>query len=361
MTDENWQAQLLRSMDPAMTPTDRTDSPAGPGLAAAVPAADHVPAPQPVFHAGTAIDTGEQTATLQRNAGVHGDPLVRRWIRTLRIALGRRATHEVEELASLAERANRPITTGRRITVAGVRGGSGKSTVSALLTTTLAGVRRDPVLAVDADPDAGSLPLRLGKLGVGVRTAADNGIAQVSAFDQVARHLARTITGVWLWRWALSAALGRQDEAHAALLLRDRVRFLGRYFAVTVADLGAGMHGAANRALITDSHAVVLTGAATLDGVLGADAALRRLGEDFGTALLGRTVLVLTTTVPGPLGVDLRQATDRLRGYGAAVVELPYDRHLALGAAIDQRRIGTGTRTAALRVAAETMDRAIRG
>lgn len=361
MTEENWQAQLLRSMDPARTPADRTDSPAEPGPVATVAAADPGPAPRPAFHAGTAVDTGEHTATLQRNAGVHGDPLVRRGLLTLRTAFGRRATHEVEELAGLAERANRPITTGRRITVAGVRGGSGKSTVGALLTTTLAGVRRDPVLAVDADPDAGSLPLRLGPLGAGVRTAADNGFAQVSAFDQVARHLARTVTGVWLWRWALSAALGRQDETRAALLLRDRVRFLGRFFAVTVADLGAGLHGAANRALITDAHAVVLTGAATLDGVLGADAALRRLGEDFGAGLLSRTVLVLTTTVPGPLGVDLRQATGQLRGYGAAVVVVPYDRHLALGAAIDQRRIGTGTRTAALRIAAETMDRAIRG
>jgi MinD-like ATPase involved in chromosome partitioning or flagellar assembly len=360
MTDDNWQAQLLRSMDPPMAPTDRTD-PAAPSTApAVVPAGDPPPVPRPVFFGGTATDAVEGVETLVRHAGVHGDPLTHRWGRALRTMLGREATREIEELATLAERGNRAITTGRRITVAGVRGGAGKSTVSALVTTTLAGLRRDPVLAVDADADAGSLPLRLGPLGVGVRTAADGGIAQASAFDKVARYLDRTVTGVWLWRRALSAALARQDEEHAALLLRDRARFLSRYFAVAVADLGTGMHGAANRALIADSHAVVLTGAATLDGVLGANAALRRLSQDHGPALLGRTVLVLTTTVPGPLGVDLRRATDGLRNYGVPVLELPYDRHLALGAAIDQQRIGARTRTAALRIAAETMDLAVR-
>ena len=58
--------------------------------------------------------------------------------------------------------------------------------------------------------------------------------------------------------------------------------------------------------------------------------------------------------------MDPRRAADRLGTYGVPVLALPYDRHLALGAAIDQQRIGAGTRTAVLRVAAETMDQAVR-
>ena len=347
MTDENWQAELIRTLAPS-------DSARRPATVVEEPPE---PAPEPpVFHGGTATDAVQGTEVLARHADVHGDPPARRCLRALRTILGREATREVEELAALAERAGQPITTGRRITVAGVRGGAGKSTVSALLTTTLAGLRRDHVLAVDADADAGSLPLRLGPLGDGVTGAGD--LAPASAFQRVARYLDRTAGGVWLWRRALSAALARQDEAQAALLLRDRVRFLGRHFAVTVADLGAGLHGAANRALIADSHAVLLTGTATLDGVLGVDAALRRLGQDHGFATLTRAVLVLATTVPGPLGVDLRRAADGLRSFGVPVLILPFDRHLALGAAIDQSRLGAGTRAAALRVAAATMDRA---
>ncbi|OJF09463.1 nucleotide-binding protein [Couchioplanes caeruleus] len=372
MSDQDWQAVLRRSLDPAMAPSDRIDEPTVtlPQLseldtAPTAPPRAPGPAPQPApaRHGGTATDLpaegGIDPARIARHAGLHGDSPARRAGLAVRTAVGRRATSEVGELAELAEHANRAITTGRRITVAGVRGGAGKTTVSALLTTTLAGLRRDPVLAVDADPDAGSLPLRLGPIGAGVRTAADGGIAQVSAFDQVARYLDRTITGVWLWRRALSSSLARQDESHAALLLRDRVRFLNRYFAVAVADLGAGMHSATNRTLLADSHAVVLAGTATLDGVLGADAALRRLGEEHGAELLGRSLLVLSTPVEGPLGVDVDAAVAGLARFGTPVLRLPFDRHLALGAAIDPRRIGADTRTAALRIAAAVMDRAV--
>jgi MinD-like ATPase involved in chromosome partitioning or flagellar assembly len=380
VSDQDWQSALRRSLDPAPTPTDWADestvalpqltgfgadrAPDGmPASAPPAPAGDAARAPEPVLRGGTATDSpgggAVDVSDIARRADVHGDPPVRRAGRALRAAAGSRASRDVEEIATLAEHANRAITTGRRITVAGVRGGAGKTTVSALLTTTLSGLRRDPVLAVDADADAGSLPLRLGPLGVGVRTAADGGISAVSAFDQVARYLDRTATGVWLWRRALSTSLARQDEAHAALLLRDRIRFLNRYFAVVVADLGAGMHGAVNWTMVADSHAVVLTGTATVDGVLGAEAALQRLADDHGAELLGRSLLVLSVPVAGPLGVDLDSSVARLGRFGAPVLPLPYDRHLALGGAIDLRRIGAGARTAGLRIAAAVMDRAV--
>ncbi len=382
MSDQDWQSALRRSLDPATAPTEWADEstvalpqltgfgrdaePPAAGQPAPPPPAggrDAAQPPEPVRRGGTATDLSEDggidVADIVRHADVHGDPAVRRAGLALRAAVGRRATRDVGEVAVLAEHANRAITTGRRITVAGVRGGAGKTTVAALLATTLAGLRRDPVLAVDADADAGSLPLRLGPMGVGVRTAGDGGIAQASVFDQVARYLDRTVTGVWLWRRALSGSLARQDEARAALLMRDRVRFLNRYFAIVVADLGAGMHGAVNWTMLADSHTVVLTGTATVDGVLGAEAALRRLGDDHGPGLLGRSLLVLSRPVPGPLGVDLPRAVTRLERFGAPVVLLPYDRHLALGGAIDPRRIGAATRAASLRIAATVMDRAV--
>ena len=378
MSNQDWQAALRRSLDPAQTPADWTEEStvtlpqltgfgAGPAVAgppvSAPPAP--APAPEPALRGGTATDapgggSAVDVSDIARHADVHGDPVVRRIGLALRAAVGSRASHDVEEIARLAEHANQPITTGRRITVAGVRGGAGKTTVNALLTTALAGLRRDPVLAVDADADAGSLPLRLGPPGVGVRTSADGGISQVSAFDQVARYLDRTVTGVWLWRRAVSTSLARQDEAHAALLLRDRIRFLSRYFAIIVTDLGAGLHGAVNWTTVADSHAVVLTGTASVDGVLGAEAALQRLADEPGGGLLARAVLVLSVPSPGPLGVDLRKAVARLERFGTPVLLLPYDRHLALGAAINPRRIGTATRTASLRIAAAAMDRAVR-
>ncbi|WP_158079342.1 AAA family ATPase [Actinomadura sp. CNU-125] len=90
---------------------------------------------------------------------VHGDPLPRRLARGAVRPL--RAADDVRALAEHGRWLARPVTTGRRIAVTGIRGGSGKSTVAALVATVLARHRRDRVLALDADPQFGSLPLRL--------------------------------------------------------------------------------------------------------------------------------------------------------------------------------------------------------
>ena len=59
-----------------------------------------------------------------------------------------------------------PVTTGRVVAVTCIRGGAGKSTVSALLGRTLNHYRHDPVLHVEADAALGTLPVPPGR-GVG--------------------------------------------------------------------------------------------------------------------------------------------------------------------------------------------------
>ncbi|WP_412738461.1 MinD/ParA family protein [Krasilnikovia sp. MM14-A1259] len=330
-------------------------------LGAASPAPSASPAvPTPVTGDGAEPADASGGAYQPRHARVHGDPAWRRARDAARAVVGWQASREVADVAAAAQHANQPITTGRRIAVVSVRGGAGKSTVSALLATTLAGLRPDPVLAVDADPEPGSLPLRLGPLGAAVRTGGDRGIGEVSEFDRVASALQRTQTGVWLWRDAYASSLQRLDELAAAKLLRDRQRFLSRFFAVQLTDCGPGLGGAGNHTVIADAHTVVVAGTATLDGVHGVDTGLQRLLIDGGPQLLARCVVVLTTTVAGPLGVDLDDAVARLSRYGPAVLVLPHDRQLALGAAIDVARLSVGVRQESVRIAAAVMDRAVR-
>jgi hypothetical protein len=62
---------------------------------------------------------------------------------------------------------------------------------------------------------------------------------------------------------------------------------------------------------------------------------------------------------PEPVGVDVRRASAPLAEAGIAVLVLPYDRHLASGAAVEAGRLAAASRTAALRLAAAAMDRAV--
>ena len=84
-----------------------------------------------------------------------GDPPLRRmWRSASRMFTSSRATRA---LADLAAEVQVPVHTGRRIAVASVHGGAGKTTVAAVLASVFAARRSDPVLAADADPHEGSL------------------------------------------------------------------------------------------------------------------------------------------------------------------------------------------------------------
>lgn len=338
---ESWQPEVVT---PSPVPTAGAPDPAAAPPAAGPPNTGASPA---------------GTVYVARHVQLHGDPAWRRARDAARAVLGQHSSREVAELTAAAQGANRPITTGRRVAVVSVRGGAGKSTVSALLATTLAGLRPDPVLAVDADTEPGSLPLRLGPLGDGVRTSADRGIDQASEFDRVTRGLHRTITRVWLWRQAHAATLHRLGEAAAVDLLRDRQRYLSRFFAVLVTDCGPGLTSPVNRVVIGDAHAIVVAGTATLDGVHGVDTALQRLAADGGPHLLSRCVVTITTTTASPLGVDLDDAVARLQAYGVPVVVFPHDRQLALGGPIDVHRLSSGVRAASVQLASAVMDKAV--
>ncbi len=69
---------------------------------------------------------------------------------------------DVAERTRIAREVQQPVTTGRIVAVTSIRGGVGKSTVTALLGRTLNHYRHDPVLTLEADAALGTLPVRMG-------------------------------------------------------------------------------------------------------------------------------------------------------------------------------------------------------
>ncbi|MEU5577629.1 hypothetical protein ABZ791_11540 [Streptomyces huasconensis] len=113
-----------------------------------------MPTPEPV-------PTVDPRLALALGSAHHGDSAIRRTGRSLR-GLTASARREVAEQMCLAREVQRPVITGRVIAVTSIRGGVGKSTVSALLARTFNHYRHDPVLALEADAALGTLPVRLG-------------------------------------------------------------------------------------------------------------------------------------------------------------------------------------------------------
>ncbi|MFJ9357895.1 hypothetical protein [Streptomyces mirabilis] len=283
----------------------------------------------------------------------HGDSMARRTGRSVR-KLTASAAQEVAEQTGVARELQQPVTTGRVIAVTSIRGGVGKSTVSALLGRTFNHYRHDPVLTLEADAALGTLPVRMGAESVRW-SCAD--LAQILTpamqLTDVTGYLVPVADGGWL----LPASQGRVGAPMDVRTYRAVTLALRRYFAVTVVDCES-LPGDVARTAMDTAHARVVVAPTTAEGVNGTRLVLDWLAQLPHSALTS-TVVALTASSPD-LILDAKAAAAHLRETGVTVVPLPYDRHLAGGGPIRTDMLGEATRDATVRLAAEAMQRAVR-
>ncbi|MFE2928178.1 MinD/ParA family ATP-binding protein [Streptomyces goshikiensis] len=277
----------------------------------------------------------------------HGETFAARTVRAIRRTVSSSAAREVAEATRTAELLQQPVTTGRQIAVTSIRGGAGKSTVAALLGTTYAHYRQDPVLLVEADPALGSLPIRLGAETLRWTTGdvADIIEPHMSLLD-ITGYLVQLRDNAWLLpgsQGQIGAMLDTRSYERAMVALR-------RYFGVTVVDCET-LPAEVARVALTASQARVLTTPATLDGIASTYAVLQWM-QGLPPHVIGGTVVVLVEQAPRP-GIDLAEAARTLQATGTSVHVLPYDRHLAADGPIRTELLAHSTRQTAARLAAE--------
>ncbi|MFF8264539.1 MinD/ParA family protein [Streptomyces virginiae] len=277
----------------------------------------------------------------------HGEPFTARVLRAVRRTVSSSAAREVAEATRAAELLQQPVTTGRQIAVTSIRGGAGKSTVAALLGTTYAHYRQDPVLFVEADPALGSLPIRLGAETLRWTTGDVAGIVepQMSLLD-ITGYLVQLRDNAWLLpgsQGQIGAMLDTPSYERAMVALR-------RYFGVTVVDCET-LPAEVARVALSAAQARVLATPATLDGVSSTYAVLQWM-QGLPPHMLAGTSVVITEQSPH-CGVDLADAVRTLEAAGPSVHVLPYDRHLADGGHIRTELLAHSTRQTAARLAAD--------
>ncbi|MEU5238474.1 hypothetical protein ACH4UR_30080 [Streptomyces lydicus] len=282
-----------------------------------------------------------------------GDPLARRAGRALRRVFASSPAAETAAVTQAAYAIQQPVTSGRQIAVSSIRGGAGKSTVAALLALTYAHYRSDPVLAVEADPALGTLPHRLGAREV---RWSGSDLAQIVDPSMLITDLTGYLLPFAGGGWLLPGSQGSIGTRLDIDTYRVVMTSLRRHFATTVVDCETLPAEVARTALVTTQARVLVT-PATPEGVAATRSVLNWIGG-LHPGLLPTTVVVLTHPSPDS-GVEVRRAAEHLGAGGAAVLPLPYDRHLAAGGAIRTELLGERTREAAARIAAEAMDRAV--
>jgi MinD-like ATPase involved in chromosome partitioning or flagellar assembly len=251
----------------------------------------------------------------------------------------------------LALRIRRPLPGPRQIAVASMKGGVGKTTVTAMLGLMLAEHRGDRIVALDANPDAGTLADRLtGRTDSTVRDLLDS-LGDVGSLSDVARFT--TLSG------RLQVLASEQDPARGEAF--DRAEYeqvcavLSRFYNVVVTDSGTGMVHSAMDGTLALANGLVIVGSHTVDGASRAGKTLDWLVAHGHEELVERAIVVLS------LDRTSREIDgERLVAYFGercrAVVVVPRDTHLATGSRIELDKLSPATSDAFLELAALVAD-----
>jgi MinD-like ATPase involved in chromosome partitioning or flagellar assembly len=254
----------------------------------------------------------------------------------------------------MVRRVTVPVAGCRRIIVASIKGGVGKTTTVAVVGSLLAGLRRDRVVALDASSDWGTLAARLSVVPrQSVRDLAARGRHAVSE-QGVLAQLVSSPSGLLVVgsdpQTVISRALTDEEYGHAAHLL-------GYVAGVVIVDVGAGLQQPFLRTALHGCDQLVVATTATWDAAQSAAAALDWLAARGWAGLVQRGIVVMNNLHPSrrrrrgfidELRVDLAR---RCR----AVRDVPFDPALQPGGRILLRRLAGSTRQAYLQVAADIM------
>jgi len=251
----------------------------------------------------------------------------------------------------LLSRVRRPLAGARQIAVTSIKGGVGKTTVAACLGLMLAEHRGDGVVAVDADPDAGTLADRLsGAATVTVRDLLDN-LDKIKSLGQFTEYT--SLAG------RLRVLAGEQDPAMGEAFHRDEYQrvclALARYFDIVITDSGTGLVHSTMRGTLELADRLIVVGSPTVDGASRASKTLDWLLAHGHERLVEDAVLVLCQD-RGSHRVDHAQLYRHFAERCRHVIEIPADQHLYSGGVIDPAMLQPATRQAYLRLAAVVAD-----
>ncbi|GHF72509.1 MinD-like ATPase involved in chromosome partitioning or flagellar assembly [Amycolatopsis bartoniae] len=253
----------------------------------------------------------------------------------------------------LVARVNQPLRGCFKIAMMSLKGGVGKTTITTTLGATFGSLRGDRVIAVDANPDRGTLSQK-----IPIETTATVRHLLRDA-DKITRYSdVRAYTSQGASRLEILAS--EQDPAVSeAFSETDYLRvvsLLEHYYNIVLTDCGTGLMHSAMKGVLDLADALVVVSSGSVDGATSASATIDWLEAHGYGDLVKRSIVVINSVRPKAGSVDLDKLAAHFEARARAVCQIPFDPHLEEGAEIELERLQPGTRLALLELAAAMAD-----
>jgi MinD-like ATPase involved in chromosome partitioning or flagellar assembly len=255
----------------------------------------------------------------------------------------------------LVDRVRTPVASGHyRVAVLSLKGGVGKTTVTVGLGATLASLRGDRVIAVDANPDRGTLSDKVQLETTATIRDLLNNRAVVGRYADVRAFTSQAPSRLEILASARDPGV---SEAFSADDYRAVAGVLEHYYSICITDCGTGLLHSAMGGILELANQIVLVSSPSVDGARSASATLDWLDAHGYRELVRDAVVVLSAVRrKGKSAVDLDRLEQHFAARCRAVVRVPRDPHLEEGAEVELEYLNPETADAYLTLAALVAD-----
>ncbi|MDX1883431.1 MinD/ParA family protein [Mycolicibacterium sp. 120270] len=279
------------------------------------------------------------------------------WRRLLYLASGKlinlgESPKEVHHNALLAQ-VNRPLQGCYRIALLSLKGGVGKTTITATLGATFASIRGDRVVAVDANPDRGTLSQ---KVPLETPATVRHLLRDAEGIERYSDVRSYTSQGPSRLEVLASESDPAVSEAFSAADYAKTLDVLERFYSLVLTDCGTGLMHSAMSAVLAKADVLIVISSGSVDGARSASATLDWLDAHGHEDMVRNSIAVINAVRPRSGKVDMQKVVDHFNRRCRAVRLVPFDPHLEEGAEISLERLRRETREALIELAAVVAD-----
>jgi MinD-like ATPase involved in chromosome partitioning or flagellar assembly len=251
-------------------------------------------------------------------------------------------------------RITKPFEGGTRfVPVLTRKGGVGKTTVTTLLGMTMATLREDRIIAIDANPDRGTLSERVTKqTRATVRDVVTRANA-IGGFTDFSTLVSRDATRLDILASDTDPLLSEAFDENDYNVVAD---LAARFYSIALTDCGTGIVHSVMRATLQRADSVVIVSGGSVDEARLASETLTWLEANGYGDLVENAVVAINTATHGTSMVKLDEIESHFASRVRDIVRIPYDPQLAAGSVVDYKNLKQTTKDAARTLAALVAD-----
>ncbi len=229
------------------------------------------------------------------------------------------------------------------------KGGVGKTTTTTLLGQALARVREDRVIAIDANPDRGTLVERIQRsTRHTIRTVVQKA-PSIGSFTDFSEYVSRDQTRLDVLASDADPMLSQAFDEFDYNIVAD---IASRYYSIILTDCGTGIVHSVMKPILQRADGLVIVSGGSIDEARLASETLTWLESNGYADLVANSVVALNTATQGTVLVKLDEIENHFKSRVRDVVRIPYDSHIAAGSVISWDKLSKLTRESASLLAA---------